>query len=77
MGGGHRRFVLNRTEDISGISGTGVIAEGVLFSSGKAVLNWTVNTLAGIPSVTVFDSIEQVETIHGHGGATRIEWLDS
>lgn len=41
LGGGQpQRFRLVRHEDVSGVSGTGVVAEGVLFSSGKAVLSW-------------------------------------
>jgi hypothetical protein len=35
-----RQFHLVRTEDISGVSGTGHIAEGVVFSNGWCVLRW-------------------------------------
>ena len=28
-------FILRRLEDVSGVSGTGVVAEGVEFSNGK------------------------------------------
>ena len=35
-----RRFVLIRNEDISGTSGTGEVAEGTIFTSGKVALNW-------------------------------------
>lgn len=58
-----RRFELIRFEDETGISGLGKVAEGVQFSSGKCVIGW----IKEIPSVTVYDSIEQVVTIHGHG----------
>lgn len=64
-------FFLERTEDESGVSGTGVVAEGVVFSSGKAVLSWLTET----SSVAVYDSIEDVERIHGHGGKTKVVFL--
>lgn len=73
--GGHRRFVLQRNEDITGVSGTGVVAEGVLFSNGVVALQWT----SAFPTSVVFHQrgMESVEAIHGHGGATAIVWLDS
>jgi hypothetical protein len=67
-----RRFRLIRTEDVSGVSGTGAVAEGVAFSSGKVALSW----LSDLPTVTVYDAIGDLERIHGHEGRTRIEWLD-
>jgi hypothetical protein len=70
----HRRFVLQRDTDVSGVSGTGVVAEGVEFSSGVVALTW----LSAWPTSVVFHDrgIESVEAVHGHGGATRIVWLD-
>lgn len=67
-----RRFELHRDVDASGVSGTGKVAEGVQFSTGQCALGWT--TL--VRSVAVYQSIADVEHIHGHGGATRIVWLD-
>lgn len=71
----HRRFVLQRDVDVSGVSGTGVVAEGVAFSSGVVALTW----LSDWPTSVVFHDrgIESVEAVHGHGGATRIVWLDT
>ena len=66
-----RMFHLVRIEDVSGISGTGIVAEGVLFSTGKCVLAWVTE----YQSVAVYDSIEELEAIHGHNGRTKIEWL--
>ena len=68
-----RLFQLVRDEDVTGVSGTGVIAEGVEFSGGVVVLQW----LTKWPTSVVFHDrgIESVEAIHGHGGATRIEWV--
>lgn len=67
-----RRFELHRDHDVSGISGTGVVAQGVVFDDGTAVVRW----LGQRRSTVVWSSIEDVEAIHGHGGATRIEWVD-
>ncbi|MCC7368260.1 MAG: hypothetical protein IT306_07555 [Chloroflexi bacterium] len=66
-----RPFCLVRDEDVSGVSGTGVVAEGVVFSSGKVVMSWC----SEYASVTIFDNVEDLEKVHGHGGRTRIEWL--
>jgi len=68
-----RRFVLVRNHDVSGVSGTGVVAEGVVFSDGRVALRWMVN---GIHSIVVHQSIEDVITVHGHGGKTVVEWID-
>jgi hypothetical protein len=67
-----KRFVLDRTEDKTGVSGTGFVAEGVLFDNGKCALAW----LSRYHSVTVFDNIDEVEKIHGHDGKTIIRWVD-
>lgn len=67
-----RRFVLDRSEDKSGLSGTGIVAEGCCFSDGTTVLRWT----AAYHSTVVYDSIYDLEAIHGHQGATVVRWLD-
>lgn len=67
-----RRFVLNRHHDITGTSGTGIVAEGVVFSCGKVALTW----FSHYGAVNNYDTIEVVKVLHGHDGNTRIEWLD-
>lgn len=67
-----RRFHLVRDEDVSTVSGTGVVAEGVQFSNQKVALNWTTR----YTSTTVFDSLAVMVAIHGHEGRTRVEWID-
>ena len=69
-----KRFILNRIEDETGISGTGTVAEGVQFSDGKVTMRWIVGEHR---STVVWDSIEAVDKIHGHGGRTVIEWVDA
>jgi hypothetical protein len=67
------RFRLVRHEDVSGSSGIGYVAEGVRFSDGKVVLHWVTD---GPRSTAVYESVKDVEAIHGHGGATEVEWID-
>ena len=67
-----RRFYLYRKEDESGVSGIGIVAEGIQFSSGKCVLGWTRQH----QSVAIYDNIEALIDIHGHCGKTIILWLD-
>jgi hypothetical protein len=61
-------FHLWRASDESGVSGVGWVAEGAVFSNGWVVLVWP----TGTPSLNFYESIEAVEAVHGHGGATRI-----
>lgn len=66
-----RLFQLHRDEDETGISGTGVVAEGVEFSDGRCAMRW----LTGVSSTAVYDSAADLATIHGHGGRTRMVYL--
>lgn len=68
-----RRFFLNRRTDATGVSGTGIVAEGVQFSNGKCALTW----LTQYTSYVFYDSIEHVEAIHGHGGSTIVDFYDA
>lgn len=65
-----RCFKLNRLEDASGVSGTGTVAQGVVFDNGLVALTW----LKEIRSITIYHSIEEVEKVHGHEGRTKIEY---
>jgi len=66
-------FLLARDEDVSGVSGEGLVAEGIRFSDGTVALRW----LSDWPTSVVFHDrgIESVEAVHGHDGRTRIVWL--
>jgi hypothetical protein len=68
-----RRFELHRYEDASGVSGTGVVAQGVQFDDGSCALHW----LSQHASTAVYDSVADIEVIHGHGGLTRVAWIDA
>jgi hypothetical protein len=68
-----RRFHLVRHVDISGVSGTGIVAEGVEWSDGTVTLRWT----GDYPTTTVWqDGIPALLAVHGHQGSTAIHWLD-
>lgn len=76
-----RRFLLMRHEDHSGVSGTGVVAEGIAFTDGVVSLRWIVpegNPGHGYPTSVVFhdEGVASVTRIHGHGGSTKVIWLD-
>jgi hypothetical protein len=65
---------LVRHQDVTGVSGTGVVAEGVEFSDGCVAVRWA----SQWPTSVVFHDrgMDGVEAVHGHGGATVIEWID-
>lgn len=67
-----RRFVMVRSHDVSGVSGTGVVAEGTVFSNGAVAYTWLTHlqTMAWAPSIDV------LKNIHGHGGSTKIVFID-
>lgn len=67
-----RRFQLRRSEDVSGVSGTGVVVQGVQFDDGACAIRW----VNGCTGTTHHDSVENVLAIHGHSGRTVLEWLD-
>lgn len=67
-----RRFYLVRGTDVSGVSGTGLVVAGVLFADGSVVMRW----LTEHRSTVVWDSLESAMKVHGHDGATTIEWID-
>lgn len=64
-------FYLQRNEDETGISGEGIVADGVIFRDGKVALRWRPGPVS-YQSTAIYDSIEAVEAIHGHGGKTKV-----
>lgn len=67
------RFYLKRTEDVSGVSGIGIVAEGCIFQNKRCVLSW----LPVTTSFEMFDCVEDLLKIHGHEGKTTIQYIDS
>lgn len=66
-----KNFELIRSKDESGVSGTGVVAEGIVFSNGVCVISW----LRPIKSATVYQSVAEMIIIHGHEGSTIVRYL--
>jgi len=69
-----RRFQLNRWTDETGVSGTGIVLRGIVFPSGKVVVEWR----APKTSVAIYDSLAMFREIHieAHPGCGELEWLD-
>jgi hypothetical protein len=69
-----RRFYLVRSVDTDPdhVSGTGVIASGVVFEDGTVVLRWSTQH----KSTAVYDSVDELLAIHGHNGKTVIKYID-
>ncbi|MEU5259010.1 hypothetical protein [Amycolatopsis sp. NPDC021455] len=67
-----KSFHLVRHEDVTGLSGTGVVAEGVQWSNGQVTLCW----FGEHSSVAVWPSLEDAMAIHGHNGATEARFLE-
>jgi hypothetical protein len=65
-----RTFTVYRKEDVSGVSGTGTIAEGVEFHDGQIAISW----FGQHHILEVAPTIQTWIDIHGHGGKTIIEW---
>ena len=59
---GMRSFTMRREFDVSGVSGTGIVLQGVQFSTGVVVIHWLTPPPRG--SISIFDSLEQFLTIH-------------
>jgi hypothetical protein len=61
-----RCFELHRRVDVSDVSGTGVVAEGVRLDDGTAVVRW----LGDKPSYVLWPDYEHAVAVHGHHGLT-------
>lgn len=75
-----RAFELLRVVDPTGISGTGLVAEGVEFSDGVVALRWLESATArpdsGVrPTTVIHESIDSVVALHGHGMSTFVRFV--
>ena len=61
-----RTFKLHRKIDDSGVSGTGIVAEGAEMHDGQCVLSW----FSKVHAVAIYPTIDDLISIHGHGGHT-------
>lgn len=63
-------FDLVRLRDATGVSGTGKVAEGVVFGDGTVAMRW----LTTHRSTAIYESAREVVAIHGHGGGTVLRY---
>lgn len=68
-----RTFKAMRNTDVSGVSGPGHVADGVMFGDGTTVLRWRSENR----STAVYENFETMKAIHGHDGATVFEFAPS
>ncbi|WP_242666988.1 hypothetical protein [Frankia casuarinae] len=68
-----RRFQLERDVDVSGVSGTGAVAFGAQAPDGTCVLWWD----SEHDSIGIYPTMETLLAIHGHGGSTRVVYIDA
>ena len=68
-----RRFYLDRHTDVTGASGVGIVAEGVVWTDGTVSVRW----LGERASVVFWHTLADAEAIHEAGGAPRFVWLDT
>lgn len=80
---GFRRFIGDRRTDVTGISGEGVVVEGVVFSDGWGITHWLDRPPMNEPKTEIWHkpwwrrrSPDPFTKISGHGGKTRVVWLD-
>jgi hypothetical protein len=59
---GIRTFTMCRRSDETGISGTGVVVEGVLLATGQVILHWL--SPPPIGSIAIFNSMNDFVEIH-------------
>ena len=70
-----KRFYLNRKVDKTGISGTGRVLDGVMFTDGRISCRWRSDRA----STNNYESLEDFIYLHvdNHGeGANELVWID-
>lgn len=65
-------FDVLRRGDVSGLSGTGVVAMGAMFPDGAVVVQWQTH----VRSVVIFNSMAAALMIHGHKDLTGFRFHD-
>lgn len=66
-----RVFQLQRDRDVTGCSGPGVVADGVVWPDGSVSMRWR----GAVRTTVSADCLADIERVHGHGGATRVVLL--
>jgi hypothetical protein len=58
------------------VSGEGVVAQGIEFPDGRVAYRWHTTDSSMVATAQFADSIEDVQLIHGHDGASKIIYVD-
>lgn len=81
LAGDLRSGVMHRSEDESGVSGTGVVAEWVMFPSGRVVIEWRNDENESLSfddtGIDLRPTMESAVGIHGHSGRTEFIFDDT
>jgi len=57
--------------DETGVSGTGIVAMGFQFPTGRVVIEWLVKPFA----LGIFSSLQELIEVHGHEGKTWVKFI--
>lgn len=64
-------FIMVRAVDHNGQSGTGIVADGVVFPDGRVSIRWRPGT-KGVSQTANWDSLEDAMHIHGYDNDTTV-----
>lgn len=69
-----RRFYMDRGDDETGVSGTGIVLQGVLTPAGRVFVEWRLPRA----SMGIYSSLDEFMEIHvrSHPAKTEICWVD-
>ena len=67
-------YKLVRKHDVNKVSGTGTVALISVMPSGRAVMEWI---SSNHPTLTIFNNIDEISLIHGHGGDSVVVPLET
>lgn len=66
-----RTFALHRIQDVTGVSGEGIVAFGSEYGDGRVTTRWR----GDAKSFGIWDTLAEAMAIHGHDGRTEVVWL--
>lgn len=67
-------YDLIRAVDLTGVSGTGRVAQAIEFDSGKVAVAWCASNHPR--SVAVYDTLDEAKLVHGHSGTEFVEVIN-
>lgn len=71
-----RRFVVQRNADPSGVSGTGIMLDGIVWPDGTVSTHWRDPNGEGAWSNVFWPNLAAAESKHCYGGHSSIVWVD-